>query len=390
LSFKTASTIDATNSKIEIAIGEAYNSSRSPVSIVGESGNVEFKKTTTTTKTFYLNSNSTKTELGLNETTQITVFNSNYYSFSGADFILEYDPAFFEVVSVNLAGALLKEGSFYSCNTDINGLVKISFASSNEIYTSELFTVELKMINESEFSDYTDVIYSCQNVANSKLSVYQSFQSVTTLKLKGTCGSIYIESTDFVKNMTAQSTVKLSADSFVAAGDFVINYDEYYIKPISVKMNNNATADGGMLIINPNYQNGVIKFSYVNENGVKKAVSLIDIVWEVLTSGEHTTLIPTSTSLVDSDLKELDLRYISSDECVYEYNVTDINPQTHPHRVVAKCNKCNAEITTVVSAIGCAQCEFTTKSYVVGNVLLEKYNGTASKLTIPGNIMVKK
>ena len=39
---------------------------------------VEFKKNTTTTKTFYLNSNSTKTELGLNETTQITVFNSNY------------------------------------------------------------------------------------------------------------------------------------------------------------------------------------------------------------------------------------------------------------------------------------------------------------------------
>jgi hypothetical protein len=43
-----------------------------------------------------------------------------------------------------------------------------------------------------------------------------------------------------------------------------------------------------------------------------------------------------------------------------------------------------------VSASGCAQCEFTTKSYGVGNVLLEKYNGTSSKLTIPGNINGEK
>lgn len=347
--------ITAQTTDIEIAIGDAYNSSFSPVSISGESGKVDILAVTEIAETFYLHSHITKSDLVLNDITKVTIFNSGFYNFASADFTFEYNPEYFELVSATLSGALLGEGAIYSCNTENLGLVKISFASTNEVYTSELFTVELKMIKDVEYSDSTEISYSCHNVATKALSVYQSYKSNATFNVLGVDGSIYIESSDFIEGLTAESTVKFSADTNVAAGDFVIRYDDF-LTPVSVTANEDATTDGGMIVINPNFKNGEIKFSYVNENGLTNAVSLLDIVWNVSGSNSHTVITPYSTSLIDAEYNKISLRYAEATECIYKYNQQDVNKNEHPHQTVAECEVCKKTVLATVPALNCAQC----------------------------------
>ena len=368
-----------TNSKIDIAIGEAYNNSVLPVSILGESGNVEVLKTTQVLDKFELSTEISQSAVSYNKTTNVIVKNKNFCSFASADFTFEYDPAFFSVVSVEVSDELKSKG-VSSPNTNISGLIKVSYASSTTVSASELFTVKLKAIKETESPLSTEIRVASKNVCDLNLNKYQSNEITSTLNIVGERATLFIDSNRFDVNKSAKSTLKLSAGSGVAAANFYIDYDVTKIKPVTVTVNSNPTTEG-MVVINPEFNEGRIKLSYLNEAGATSQVELIDVTWEVLSGESHILLKPTYSDVVDVKYNDLDLDCITSNNCVY--TVGTIDTANHPHSLVTSCKQCGKYFSSNNFVGSCLKCNYDSSVLENNTVIVDSYKGNATTVSVP-------
>lgn len=384
LYFTVNSGVNATSSKIKIAIGEAYNSSLSELTILGKPGNVEILKTAYVPSTFNLSSSITKTAFSFNETTDVVIKNSNWLSFVSANFIFEYDPSLFSVISVELSDTIKTEGAVYSINTNISGLVKISYANTDAVYTNELFTVKLKALKETETPISSEVRASCQNVYNSNLDLYNPTEISNTLNIVGKKAMLYVDSNKFEVNKSAKSTLKISAGSGVAAGNFYLDYDVNKIKPVTVTVNANATSDGGMVVINPNFNEGRIKLSYLNETGASSQIDLVDITWDVLSGESHILLTPTCADVVDVNYNDIELDCLIFDNCVYTTGTIDT--ENHPHALVTSCKQCGNSFSSNNFVESCLKCIYDSSNTGDALVVLDLYKGNATDISLPDNM----
>lgn len=375
---------NATSSKIKIAIGEVYNSSLSELTVLGKTGNVEILKTTYVPSTFNLSSSITKTALSFNETTDVVIKNSDWLSFVSADFTFEYDPSLFSVVSVELSDSIKIEGAVYSINTNISGLVKISYANTNAVYTNDLFTVKLKALKETETPISSEVRASCQNVYNSNLELYNPTEISNTLNIVGKKAMLYVDSNKFEVNKSAKSTLKISAGSGVAAGNFYLDYDVNKIRPVTVTVNENATADGSMVVVNPKFNEGRIKLSYLNQSGASSQVDLIDITWDILSGESHISLTPVCADIVDVNYKGLELDSVVSNNCVYTVGTIDV--ENHPHPLVTSCKECGNSFSTDNFVEECLKCIYDTSVSGESSLALDLYKGNEIVVSIPAAI----
>lgn len=324
--FKVNSDCEAGDYAVNIAVGDVYDGSFSPVSVSGASGKVTVSAPTA--QSFTLNQSVNKSSVYKDDVVTLTLNHTSSQTFSSADFQIEYDREVFEFVELTLHKNLTVEGAVYSVNSNIQGTVFVSYASTNAISSYYLLTAKFKVIADVDGS--SNLKTTATDVYNNDLQPYKMYSTSNEITLNKQ--AVVIDYRDIFMDKGEQSIIInneveyeliLEKGSDVAAGDFTVSYDVGTFSCVSVKQSEGIADIGGLVVINNNYKNGIIKFSYVNESAYSDTdVSLITLTLIPLKSpSEHFAITVSGSNVVDADFDEVLLEYVTESDCVFDSTV---------------------------------------------------------------------
>ena len=114
------------------------------------------------------------------------------------------------------------------------------------------------------------------------------------------------------------TTLHLEEGAAVGAADFALIYDPSVFECVSVQAAESLSDFGGMVMVNPTFTDGTIKFSYVNPSGYAKGIDLLEITLRVLAAPtEHYVITSTGTGVKTMDYQEVPLEYVANSSCIY-------------------------------------------------------------------------
>ena len=162
------------------------------------------------------------------------------------------------------------------------------------------------------------------------------------------CG-LRLESETLMIGQESESTLILDAGSGLAAADFRLEYDPAVVECLSV----GSDAEDAYLIINPNFSDGVIRFSYVKESGTSDETPLVTIRWKPRTgANSHFTLKTTLIDPVDRDHGRVEIDCPVYSSCIYLTETTTATC-TQPGGTFQLCLGCGSRIPLdTVPALG--------------------------------------
>ena len=169
---------------------------------------------------------------------------------------------------------------------------------------------------------HTQIVTSCTNVHKEDLTPYLSCTTTSSLQIRQNIEeerqrSIWVSAGEMYVGKESTATVVLESGAKVAAADFVVNYDSNLLQCVGV---NARQYDNGslMIIVSPNYENGTIRFSYINLNGKnEEELPLIDIIFVPKESSYyHPSINICGSGVVDLNMQSVPLTYCDSYPCV--------------------------------------------------------------------------
>ena len=310
---------------VRFAIGDAYDTSLSPATIKCTNSKITVKERVVN-ETFYISGYSRSSTYSKGDILEYKLRNTSYYSFTGAEFIVEYDHETFEFVSAELGSGLMNGSAIYSVNSQALGQVRITYASVDPAYDYYLFTVNLRVISNDEKN--TTIKATAQNVYREDLTPYlpgSASNTFTIRKLPEVIDhpDLYLETEKLITGESATSVLYLEQGSKVAAGDFSVVYDPAVLRCVAVTRCDDAVANGAMVVINENFKEGKIRFSYVNMTAYDKTdLPLIEITWEPVYSPlKHYQLTVGGVGVVDTAQNPITLEYVKDSSCIYQKTV---------------------------------------------------------------------
>ena len=324
ISFQANGNAKAGTYPVRIAVGDAFDTMLSPIAIKSTDASVTVNERVQTEEFsiygYPENYISTYSKGDILNYKICSSYSSR--SFTGADFIVEYDHEIFELVSVELSSALKSSDAIYSVNTNTLGLIRISYAAVTAVSAYDLLSVSLRVIADKDLS--TTLTAKAQNVYREDLSAYvptSTSYSIQITKLPEVIDlpDLYLETDNFIAGDSASSTLYLEKGAGVAAGDFSISYDPQVLRCIGVTADGGIGNLGGMIVINDNFSEGRIRFSYINMEAYDDTdVPLINITWEPICSpDEHYKLETSGVGVVDAQQKAVELEYVTDSDCIY-------------------------------------------------------------------------
>ena|GEM_PF-4641547 len=303
---------------LTLVIGEAYDVSLLPITITGTHGTIHVIERTIAFESIYIHTGYDTREQSYGDIIQIDYSASQLKYLSAGDFTLYYDATKLEYIGYEMGGNFDLPYVLHSMNDTIPGYLKLSFAASQGIqYSYPIMKIRFKVIVDEDIS--TQVIMKGSNLYNHNLIPLVCSDIVSPISLKR-----IPPSTNF-PNMTLSSYEGSNQDSFeidvsleghsgLAAGDFMITYDVTKVRATSVQIHDDLTSIGGYLMYHETFSQGLIRFSYVNENGATLPGVLMTITFEPVqtTSTLTGSLTLTGSGVVDANLNPLSLDYLSS------------------------------------------------------------------------------
>lgn len=322
--FKLREGTPAGKYRVSVTMGEVYDSGLSAVAVSGGSGYITV--TEKTAPKFGLYANSSSSALTVGDEWELAVKRSASGGISAADFSVEYDRDVFTLISVTLGSGLKGDGTLYSVNTDTAGLILISCAAEKAAVGSMLFTVKLKAISESGASAVTVAVKDAYN-ENREGYLPEKITLKCSVKAEDTAEDypdLFIKSEDFKIGSEARAQLFIEKGTGIAAGDFTVKYDPTVIACRGVTAADGVSENGGIVVINPNFENGTIKFSYINESGFSDAdIALVNILWEPLLSpAKHTEISASVSGAVDKNYNDIRLDYKNLSPHIYNLKTT--------------------------------------------------------------------
>lgn len=322
LSFATSADAAAGTYPIKVAVGDAYDSDLSAAAIGSTDGAVTIQRPTPTER-FTLYADMDRTTLQKDDVLSYQVKNSGYLSFVSGDFTVTYDHALFAVEAVEPASELAN--GQYSVNTSVLGQVRFVYAGSKALSSYSLFTVKLRVLADVDTT--TSVSVQAANVYREDLSAYLPGSYSRSLTLKKLPEVIdypdaYLKTEKMVVGEQSKSVFYLEAGAPVAAADFTISYDPETLRCVHVQQ---AEGTNAMIVVNENYAEGKIRFSYINQSGAADAdLPLVEITWEPLRSpAAHYQITSAATGVVDIDFAPVTLEYVTDSNCIFAVTVQE-------------------------------------------------------------------
>ena len=309
---------------VEVAVGDAYNGSFQPVVLGGNSAmiTVEVAETPAQKESFYASLSFPNGNTFQQGDSFAVSMCSGSQPFASADMILEYDAELFSVESVKLRDELVNGNAVYSINTAVAGQVRISYASITEVSAYTLAEVVLRV--NANVTTSSSLNFEVKDVYREDHSSYRPGEAkgwiyLNEKQITADYPNLYLIMDTITVGEQGNAILCLEAGAAVAAADFAIAYDPSVLRCVSISVADAVATNGGMVILNPNYADGLIRFSYVNMLGYDGGLELLHIQWEAVSSpSNHTQIKPSGTGVVDLNFCSLPLEYVSAAPCVLE------------------------------------------------------------------------
>lgn len=350
--FTAASTAPAGTYPITLAVGDCYDVSLSPVTVTATDGSVTVNEKAVNNGSFTLYQYLSASTLKQGDSLTVSV-RSPYKYYSSADFLMEYDWELLKLESIELHNDLCIEGAVYSINTAIQGQALITYASTKELSNYYKFTAVFTVIGDVDTT--TKISTTAKNVYKADLTAYTPYTVSSTLTLEKTAvvpdyKDLTLETDDLAVGKTGSSRIVLQQGAGVAAGDFTVSYDPTYLRCTGVTAGTELY--GGTVMVNPNYTEGTVKFSYINEAGAANEIQLLTLTWEAVTApNAHYAPTLSGKNVVDADYNAVTLEYGAQEFCFYDAAVTAPTCTTEGYTVyTCSCGEsCNADYTSITA-----------------------------------------
>ena len=323
---------------LSLAVGEAYDTALSPVAITARSGSIQVAESAPVYSEFHLDMELSTDTLSPGDVFTARVRNSWGYGFAGMDLKFWYDPTMFELVRAEVSEELRNE--LHSLHTGTEGLVRLSCASTRQLWCYELLTLELRV--REGVTGTTQLTAEAADIYDENRIPYQpgSAQAQVTVipAQEILIPTLFLESEPLVMGTEAVSTLILDAGSGLAAADFLLEYDPAVVECTAVE----AAAADAYLIINPNYRDGTIRFSYVRESGTTDQTPLVTIRWRPkANASSHFTLKTTLIDPVNPDHARVTIDCPLQTACVYRTETAQATC-TQPGGTALVCTACGS------------------------------------------------
>ena len=324
------------------AVGEAYDTGRRPMSIAAKSGHITVTNYAPSYSEFRLGLEPDRTTLSPGEIVTVTVNNEWYYSYASFDLSIHYDASMFRLVEVVLSEEFQRQNALCSLNTATEGLVHLTCACVNSLWEHNMLALRLEAKADAigiaaltaEIRDVYDQsrFPYLPGSAQAELTVVPS-QSIRLPQLR-------LEGETPVIGEETVSTLVLEEGSGLAAADFELRYDPQLLECLAVE----PAAEAQFLLINPNFADGTIRFSFVEEAGVTEEISLVNIRWQARTGADRHYSIETSLiDPVDAALKPVIVECPVQTGCIHVREITEPTCET-PGGEQLRCISCGRTV----------------------------------------------
>ena len=340
LYFRVADDCPAGKYPLTLAVGEAYDTSLSPLSITARSGSIRVAESAPVYGEFRLGLSLSADTLSPGDTVTAAVQNSWSYGFAGLDLKFYYDQTMFELVNAEVSGELNE--ALCSLHTGTKGLVRLSCASTWQLWCHDLMTVELRVREDATGTTYFTA--EASDIYDENRIPYQpsSIQAPVAVMAKDqpSLPELCLESEPLVIGEEAASTLILDAGSGLAAADFRLEYDPALLECVAVE----SAAAEAYLVVNPNFKDGTIRFSYVKESGTQSQTPLVTIRWRPReNASRHYSLETTLIDPVDTNHARVEINCPIQSGCIYRPQ-TSTATCTQPGGTSLICVGCGSSI----------------------------------------------
>ena len=266
LYFSTISGAAAGTYPIKVAIGNAYDTELKPVTVSGANGSITVREREET-ESFYVYNYTNNYYAQQGDTLYCYVNGEWSRGFVSGDFTFTYNHELFAYEDVTLSSELTTEGAIWSVNSSVLGQVRIAYACDKPINAYQLFTVKLKVIADKE--EYTSLKIQAANVYRENLSMYLPYSSETWMQLQKLPEvtddpNVWLETSGMIVGQPATSVFWVEKGAGIAAADFTVAYDPAVLRCAGVTVCDAVTEQNGMLMVNDNFNDGKVRFSYIN------------------------------------------------------------------------------------------------------------------------------
>jgi len=397
--FNVASTCPVGDYTIDLAVGGFYDKALNPISIPSLNNKVHIQ-TSTSSNSLSPSSSFTPTSIAQGKTTTFALSCSYSYHMASAQIAMAYDASKLKFNSFTFVGSFLSNDLLFSVNSKTAGTILVSAASTTGkdfwgVFANAVFT---SLIDQ----DTTTVVSAdITEVYDASLKAIRGGTVSSTLTLTKSLPTFSGTDISLSAPQAFDVTLSLSGTSKIAAADFIVTYDSLQLCATQVT---SLAKSGQFLTINPTYNAGSIKFSFIDTSGISSDQNLIKISFapQSLFRSIDTTLTYSATDAVDVASKAVNLNYIPT-SIKAPYSLTSVNYEeswiaslTPKSQSFADANNvylyCNAGDSLTPSFNGMAftgaiDCVLGTSdlTYTIadGAVTITGYSGSDTAITIP-------
>ena len=258
--------------------------------------------------------------------------------------------------SIEIGSSLInRPNSSYSINTDIKGYVDITYIAASGVgnsYINPIITVTFKSLVNEE--NNTPVKFTSKNLYDSNLTELNSNTVNTNIYL------LYEEEPEPIPKLTLESYDGYDKDFIInlliekgknlAAGDFTISYNKNIMNIKEI------TSPTGQVIANIDNSNGLLRFSYINENGLGPDEEVVVSITITPSSVIDTYLSIGSRGLVDSSFKSINVEIVNShiktNHELIHHDRLDPTCTEDGYEEYDECANCGSSTYTVINKLG--------------------------------------
>lgn len=324
LYFSVDSQAPSNTYQIDLAVDEVYDENLSLITVKKSDGSITVTENIEPVEHINFYNQVSMNSLSIGQKTTYRFYAYQLKNLSAGNFQIHYDASLLKLIDISPSNDLERSGVLLSINTDIEGYIDISFASLDALNDYDIFFIEFEVIANVDASSEIQMIP--KNLYDDDLNPMVATSvsreiSIIKNKVVEDYPDIYITDYQGDMNESFEVQVKVQSNSNLAAGDFTIHYDNDQLTVINVLEGEMISEHGGYLFFNPNYEDGFISFSYINENGLIEENTFLTIEFKAKASTDSTyfDINISGSGLVNKDFESIELDYISPSIYLGEY-----------------------------------------------------------------------
>lgn len=205
----------------------------------------------------------------------------------------------------------------------------------------------------------------------------------STPKPSPNADKVWFETSNMEENGKISAKLYVNSTHGLAAADFYLTYDKQYLLCKKAEISSEA-GKNAQITLNPNIEDGFVRFSYINLSGLNTKCCLVELEFEVISDQKTTTTLTSSIQdAVDTEFN--DLTFICNNIDV-KINETAQEPSKPTPTPVTSMQPSATPIPTASAIPTVKPSTAPTSSPVVSAEPSESPTASAQPTTSPGNV----